>query len=894
VQDPNNNRTSTVYDATGRAIAKIDALTQRTTTVFDAAGRQIALIDARSNRNTFSYDAASQQVRRQNPLSQLTTLAYDAAGRQTLRIDARGNPTNYAYDPVGRVTNRRYPDGSRVTFAYDSVGNRITMQDSTGQYTNTFDPLSRKTVVALPSTQRLTYSHDAVSQRRSLVAPTGGRFSYTFDGAGRITLVKNPESDRTSYAYDVADRRIAKSLANGVQTSMTYDAADRLTKLADVKPTGAVISSFRYGYDNASNRTSVVEADGDEVAWKYDPTYQLINEQRDCPSYNVTHVYDPVGNRLLKIDSGARTTSTYDAANRQIYAQDSTGRTTFTYDATGNQTKQVSPTGTITTSVWDFENMNTSTELSPTNRVTLTYNGDQMRMEKNSTAGDHKFVYDEQNVLLQTDGSNLAQSVYTLEPMEYGNLVSQRQSQSGIWVPIYYHFDGLGSTASLTDNMRVITDTYTYFAFGKLMASTGTTTNPFTWVGQLQYVTDPETGEYQLHLRQYQPDRARFKSQDPLGQWPDPAEYRYVKNNPLGSVDPAGLWGPPWALPPNSPGMAHGRDFVRSRSQSCQIRDTHLIWPWSEFPGYGENWTSPLGKGHNITSILWLHEWSQYRLNKFINEFVSEWDAVVTAAAKEHCIPKCLLWAVILAELLSFSRTDYLEHVPGSGLFGYGSRSIGPAQLSPEIAKYYNLGEVSNNAETSIKQAADKIDKQLIELCIASSKRGGMSVPQRDVRACQALDPKNLKAMEPDFLRAFAGLTQGKYPGMGLSNDPTKLLSQCDLAKWPDCSRSKRCKDPMAVFKLVNCPGLSPKFSQGILVGILGTMNDIIPSTSAPEGSPTCKALYARKPGEWDVSDQATAMRTSFFLGRIQCAENGDLMLPPAVPDPVKDINRSD
>ena len=285
----------------------------------------------------------------------------------------------------------------------------------------------------------------------------------------------------------------------------------------------------------------MTEATGDRVTWTYDPTYQLTHEQRSgVNSYNVTYTYDPAGNRTLKNDSGALTTSTYDKANRLTYAQDSTGRTTFTFDATGNQSKQLSPTLDITTSVWDFENMNTSVLLPDTTRVTLVYNGDKMRVEKDATSGTARFVYDGQNILLETDGSNLTQAVYTLEPKEFGNLISQRQLQSGTWVPIYYAFDGLGSTDSLTDASQVITDTYTYFAFGVIKASTGTTTNRFAWVGQLLYVRDSETGEFQLHVRQLLPDRGRFKSNDPLGYVPDENPLRYVKNDPINAIDPSG------------------------------------------------------------------------------------------------------------------------------------------------------------------------------------------------------------------------------------------------------------------------------------------------------------------------------------------------------------------
>jgi hypothetical protein len=103
-------------------------------------------------------------------------------------------------------------------------------------------------------------------------------------------------------------------------------------------------------------------------------------------SYNVTYVYDPAGNRTLKNDSGSRTTSTYDVANRLNYAQDSTGRTTFTFDAAGNQIKQKSPALAITTSAWDYENLNKAVLLSASSRVTLVYNGDKLRVEKDAAS----------------------------------------------------------------------------------------------------------------------------------------------------------------------------------------------------------------------------------------------------------------------------------------------------------------------------------------------------------------------------------------------------------------------------------------------------------------------------------------------------------------------------
>ena len=66
------------------------------------------------------------------------------------------------------------------------------------------------------------------------------------------------------------------------------------------------------------------------------------------------------------------------------------------------------------------------------------------------------------------------------EASAYGKLISQRKDDGGIWVALYLHFDALGSTVALTDDMEVVTDTYLYRPFGEVTPLTGTTGNVYT------------------------------------------------------------------------------------------------------------------------------------------------------------------------------------------------------------------------------------------------------------------------------------------------------------------------------------------------------------------------------------------------------------------------------
>ena len=195
------------------------------------------------------------------------------------------------------------------------------------------------------------------------------------------------------------------------------------------------------------------------------------------------------------MDSGAATTYSYDAAN-QLNTETSAAVTTYTYDNNGNTTI-INAAGSLTTHTWDLENLTTKTQL-PTGTVnTMTYDGDGVRRQLQDSGGVKNFVWDGQNLLLETDNSNTTSAAYTMAPQggvypersEWGNLVSQRRGGS-----TYVHlFDALGSTDRLTDSSQNVTVSYLYRGFGEQTVLSGSSANPFTWVGRLGYYrqTDP-------------------------------------------------------------------------------------------------------------------------------------------------------------------------------------------------------------------------------------------------------------------------------------------------------------------------------------------------------------------------------------------------------------------
>ena len=121
-------------------------------------------------------------------------------------------------------------------------------------------------------------------------------------------------------------------------------------------------------------RVNRYEITGDRLTLTYDKTYQLTREHRSgTHAYDTTHVWDPVGNRLVKIENGARTTSTFDAANQILTAKTAGGTTTFTFDSAGNQRTDKVPGGGTTTNTWDNDNRRTKVHLATGVVNTSTY-----------------------------------------------------------------------------------------------------------------------------------------------------------------------------------------------------------------------------------------------------------------------------------------------------------------------------------------------------------------------------------------------------------------------------------------------------------------------------------------------------------------------------------------
>lgn len=338
-----------------------------------------------------------------------------------------------------------------------------------------------------------------------------------------------------------AGRRTVQRNANDTRVSLAYDAASQNTLVFHRKSAGTSILQLDYRYDDAGNRTEMIEDAGSaRTTWSYDNSNQLTGENRaGTNAYRQTFTYDPAGNRLLKNIDGARTTYAYNAANELKYGQAASGRTTYLYDLTGNQQIEQPPAGNRTTTTWNFENQPTQYLLPVGDPVTMAYNGDNRRVLKQQDTDITKFVWDSvaDAYVAELDGSDVVIATYTNEPQYFGGVLTQRRNA----VTTILHADVLGTTRVITSSTEAVTGLYLFDAWGTEITSSTSIVIPFTWVGFYGYYEDFETGMLYVRARTYSSVIALWTSADPLGPLIAPKLYSICWNAPSVHVDPSGL-----------------------------------------------------------------------------------------------------------------------------------------------------------------------------------------------------------------------------------------------------------------------------------------------------------------------------------------------------------------
>ena len=213
------------------------------------------------------------------------------------------------------------------------------------------------------------------------------------------------------------------------------------------------------------------------------------------------------------LNNGAPTTSTYNSGNELITSQTSAGLTTSTFrwrwqpaDFSGaRQPMDDEHLG------WGESSQQVAGAVRDRGLLCVQRRSDS-RVQKQDSTGTTNHVWDRQNILLETNASNIIQVVFSLEPLLYGNLVPSRSG-----VDSFYLFDVVGSTRQLVSGAGSVTDSYCYDSFGAMLSVAGSTVNPFRYIGGRGFFPTPTSERSLRSGTLYSAARGRFLSLDPRG-----------------------------------------------------------------------------------------------------------------------------------------------------------------------------------------------------------------------------------------------------------------------------------------------------------------------------------------------------------------------------------------
>lgn len=374
----------------------------------------------------------------------------------------------------------------------------------------------------------LHYSYDATGALTNLWSDTPGGVTncYLYDSLGRLTNVL-AKSSLARYGYDVVGNLQSISYGNGVTNLYQYDARNRLTNLV-WNLNASPLAGFAYQVGPTGARTNLAETVngvGRSYGWSYDFLYRLNQElMGGATGGALGYGYDAVGNRtnrtstLSQLPAG---TSSYTA--NDWLASDKCDSDGNTIGSGGGS--------------YEYDALDRLTNANGT--VFLEYDGDGNRVKKTVGGVTTYYLVDDRNpsghaqVLEEYQGSSL-ERVYN-----YGLALISQQATGG--AAYYFVTDGHGSTRMLTDGSGAVQNTFTYDAYGTLIASDASPQTSYLYCCE-QW--DSDLGMYYLRARYYKPDTGRFWTMDTYeGDQGEPLglhKYAYCQADPVGGKDPSG------------------------------------------------------------------------------------------------------------------------------------------------------------------------------------------------------------------------------------------------------------------------------------------------------------------------------------------------------------------
>ncbi|MEW2418118.1 putative T7SS-secreted protein [Streptomyces sp. NPDC046866] len=553
---PDGTVNSWTYDGEGNCLPHTDAMggtTRFEYTDFD-------LLTARTGpggvRYEFSHDVNLRLTRVTNPQGLTWEYTYDAAGRLVTETDFDGRTLSYAYDASGRLASRTNGLAQRIAFTHNALG-QVIRKDVEGSTVTTFeyDIFDELAVAAGPGARlerlrdrygrlqseqvngrTLTYAYDELGRRVGRTTPGGTVSEWSYDAAGRKTKL-TASGREIAFSFDALGREVERTVSDFVSLTSSFDEMSRLTA-QEITSRGSRLQHRAYTYRADGGLVGISDALSGGRRFDLDSAGRVTAVH--ARGWTEQYAYD---------DAGSQTEASWPATHPSHYATGtrayqgtritSAGAVRYEHDAQGRivlrQKTRLSRKPDTWRYEWDAEDRLIAVTTPDGTVWHYSYDPLGRRITKQSPFETVHFTWDGTTLCEQTtEDITLTWDHMGVRPL--AQTERRRDSTDERFFAIVT--DLIGSpTELINESGELAWRTRTTLWGTTTWSRDATAYTPLRFPGQY---FDPESGLHYNHFRYYDPESARYLSQDPLGLVPAPNPATYV-NNPQTWSDPRGL-----------------------------------------------------------------------------------------------------------------------------------------------------------------------------------------------------------------------------------------------------------------------------------------------------------------------------------------------------------------
>lgn len=585
--------------------------------------------DGTTQTRTFTYDTVlhSRLVSSTNPENGTVSYTYNPDGTVATKTDAKNIRTEFSYDAYKRPTEMRkltlsggvWTEDRCQRVSYDYTLNGLPtrfLQKVTWGWNNSNQPCNN---AAGAFSELYAYGVAGSISSKTLVIhrviwgtlqSAQLQASWTYNNEGQTTGITYPArsdgshaiNSAATYTYDTMGRSSGVSwLSLGYQhnppstpivSSVTYNAFGAVTGFNHLGQTetrqyndlgqltritqGTAID-IEYRFSATANDGKITSQKnwrtGEDVTYQYDQLERLISASTTAgpQSWGLSWSYDGFGNRL------AQTVTQGSGPAHSVLVNASTNRISsagFSYDPNGNLTAMPQTGGGTLNLTYDLSNRVTNLAhngwsedylYSPDNRriwrsAGQTFCGASIDNNQGLSWNPGTGVQS-QYILYSPAGQKLG--VYCLRFSPNGHYNVWTASEENVYWGSRLVGKRIGISAMshfITDRLHSKGDGSAYYPYGESkMGAAGDDREQFA-----TYTRDQSSGLDYADQRWYSSRLGRFLTVDPAADGDN--HYAYVDGDPIGSIDPTGLWSHriPLAVdttcvaPPNGPFPTNG------------------------------------------------------------------------------------------------------------------------------------------------------------------------------------------------------------------------------------------------------------------------------------------------------------------------------------------------